>query len=121
MSMRKIAAAALLITLAANSSLAESPRLGKSITEADIAAWDLSILGDGTGLPQGSGTATEGATIYAQKCVACHGENGKGGNNGAVDRSIASKQQRRSQISGAIPRPCSISSGAQCRGNSRAR
>jgi mono/diheme cytochrome c family protein len=84
MSTRKTATTALLFTLAANISFAESPRLGKPITEADIAAWDLSILGDGTGLPQGSGTATEGATIYAQKCVACHGENGKGGNNGAV-------------------------------------
>jgi S-disulfanyl-L-cysteine oxidoreductase SoxD len=84
MSTRRIAAAALLFTLAANSSLAESPRLGKSITEVEIAAWDLSILGDGTGLPSGSGTAAEGAAIYAQKCVACHGEGGKGGNNGAV-------------------------------------
>jgi cytochrome c len=84
MSTRKTATTALLFTLAANISFAASPRLGKPITEADITAWDLSILGDGTGLPQGSGTATEGATIYAQKCVACHGENGKGGNNGAV-------------------------------------
>jgi S-disulfanyl-L-cysteine oxidoreductase SoxD len=84
MSMRKTAAAALLFALAANLGFAESPRLGKSITEADIAAWDLSILGDGTGLPPGSGMAAQGAVIYAQKCVACHGENGKGGNNGAI-------------------------------------
>ena len=34
---------------------------------------------DGAGLPPGSGTAAQGAPIYAQKCVACHGEGGKGG------------------------------------------
>jgi len=84
MSMHKIAAAALLFALAANIGFAESPRLGKPITEVDIAAWDLSILGDGTGLPSGGGTAAQGAVVYAQKCVACHGENGKGGNNGAL-------------------------------------
>ena len=84
MSMRKTAAIVLFFALTTNIGFADSPRAGKSITEAEIAAWDLSILGDGTGLPAGSGTSAEGAVIYAQKCVACHGENGKGGNNGAV-------------------------------------
>ena len=36
---------------------AESPELGKPITEADITAWDIASLPDGTGLPPGSGTA----------------------------------------------------------------
>ena len=85
MSMRRSAAALFLVLgLAADIAWAEGPRLGKSITEADIAAWDLSILGDGSGLPPGAGTAAEGAIIYAQKCVACHGENAKGGSNGAL-------------------------------------
>src|SRR5258707_11652060 len=58
---------------------ADTPKLGKAITEADIAAWDIAAMPDGTGLPPGSGTAVQGALIYAQKCVACHGEGGKGG------------------------------------------
>jgi S-disulfanyl-L-cysteine oxidoreductase SoxD len=33
------------------------------------------------GLPPGSGTAAQGATVYAQKCQACHGEKGVGGPN----------------------------------------
>ena len=37
-----------------------------------------------SGLPAGSGTAAQGAQIYAQKCVACHGENGKGGSASAL-------------------------------------
>ena len=56
--------------------LAETPGLGKPITEADIAAWNIDVLPDGTGLPPGSGTAKQGAPIYAQKCALCHGENG---------------------------------------------
>ncbi len=40
---------------------------------------------DGAGLPSGSGTARQGASIYAQKCAACHGENGKGGTASALD------------------------------------
>jgi cytochrome c len=53
--------------------------LGKPIAEADIKQWDIAILPDGTNLPPGSGTAAEGAAIYAEKCVACHAEGGKGG------------------------------------------
>ena len=58
--------------------LAQSPRLGKPIPEADVAAWDISAMPDGTGLPPGSGTPAQGAKIYVEKCVACHGENGTG-------------------------------------------
>src|SRR5438093_5576554 len=34
---------------------------------------------DGTGLPPGSGTAPQGAAIYAHKCAACHGPTGTEG------------------------------------------
>src|SRR2546427_10699311 len=64
--------------------LAAGPNLGKPIDAADIAAWDISILPDGSGLPPGSGTPAQGSRIYAQKCAACHGENGKGGQNAAL-------------------------------------
>jgi mono/diheme cytochrome c family protein len=69
---------ALLLVLAfgAGTALAETPGLGKPINEADIAAWNIEVLPDGTGLPPGSGTATQGAAIYSQKCAMCHGEHG---------------------------------------------
>ncbi len=57
---------------------AESPQLGTPITPAELAAWDLSIQPDGRGLPAGSGNAVAGKTIFAEKCVVCHGEEGKG-------------------------------------------
>jgi cytochrome c len=58
---------------------ADGPGLGKPITEAEIAPWDISIMPDGTGLPPGGGTAAQGAPIFQNKCSACHGEKGAGG------------------------------------------
>lgn len=86
-----ISAASLLLAMTAGASLAETPNLGRPIDEAAIAAWDISILPDGTGLPKGSGTPAQGAVIYAEKCVACHGDNGKGGQAAALvsDNKIA--------------------------------
>ena len=43
---------------------AETPKLGKPITEADIKAWDITVLPDGTDLPPGSGTRGAGRAIY---------------------------------------------------------
>jgi mono/diheme cytochrome c family protein len=63
--------------LAAGTALAQSPNLGKNITEADIRAWDIAVLPDGSNLPPGSGTAAQGEPIYAQQCALCHGEGGK--------------------------------------------
>jgi len=81
MPMRKasplIAALAVALALGCGGALAQSPGLGKPIDPADIAAWDISILPDGTGLPPGSGTPAQGARIYAEKCVACHDADGK--------------------------------------------
>jgi S-disulfanyl-L-cysteine oxidoreductase SoxD len=79
-----IFAASLSLPVLAGAALAETPNLGKPIDEAAIAAWDISILPDGTGLPKGSGTPAEGAPIFAEKCSGCHGENGKGGEANAL-------------------------------------
>jgi S-disulfanyl-L-cysteine oxidoreductase SoxD len=63
----------------ASSAFAQTPGLGKPISESDIKAWDIAVLPDGSNLPAGSGTPAQGARVYAEKCVACHGEGGKGG------------------------------------------
>jgi mono/diheme cytochrome c family protein len=53
--------------------------IGSPATPDQIAALDIDVRPDGTGLPPGSGSAREGAPIYAQKCASCHGVNGEGG------------------------------------------
>ena len=58
--------------------LAQSPTygLGKTPSPETIRALDIMISPDGKELPQGSGSAREGAPLYAQKCAVCHGANG---------------------------------------------
>jgi S-disulfanyl-L-cysteine oxidoreductase SoxD len=65
--------------------LAQGPtyQLGRIATEAEIKAADTAIAPDGKGLPPGNGNAKEGAAIYAQKCVFCHGPNAAGGAGGS--------------------------------------
>jgi cytochrome c len=69
-------ALALALGLGAGAAVAETPGLGAPISEKDIAGWNIDIEADGSGLPAGSGTAAQGAPVYAQKCAMCHGENG---------------------------------------------
>jgi len=57
---------------------AQSPTygLGKTPTAEEVRAWDIAISPDGKELPPGSGSAKEGADLFAQKCAACHGKSG---------------------------------------------
>ena len=84
MSMRSLAITACILAVAAGAARAESPRLGRPISQADLAEWDINILPDGKNLPLGSGTAADGAKIFAEKCALCHGDNGQGGHAARV-------------------------------------
>jgi cytochrome c len=57
---------------------ADAPHFGAPADPARIKAWDISILPDGTNLPPGHGSVSEGAETYAAKCQACHGVDGQG-------------------------------------------
>jgi cytochrome c len=58
---------------------ADSPRLGRPATRAEIARMDITVDATGAGLPPGSGSARQGAATFAEKCEACHGPAGAGG------------------------------------------
>ena len=64
-----------LVPLCGIAALAQTPayNLGKTPSEEEVRAWDLAIGPAGKELPPGSGTAPEGAKIYAQRCAQCHG------------------------------------------------
>jgi S-disulfanyl-L-cysteine oxidoreductase SoxD len=53
--------------------------IGRAASAAEIAKIDIDVRPDGKGLPDGTGTAAEGAKVYAAKCQSCHGANGQGG------------------------------------------
>ena len=54
------------------------PQVGQPATADEIKQQDITVLPNGEGLPEGSGTAEQGEAIYKVKCAACHGENGEG-------------------------------------------
>lgn len=72
-------AACQVVADASQSTNRESPKLGRRATASDIAAFELSVESDGTGLPDGSGSVAQGKTTYSEKCAGCHGEAGSGG------------------------------------------
>jgi S-disulfanyl-L-cysteine oxidoreductase SoxD len=69
------------ILCACGAAWAQSPKygVGRTPTSEEISVEDITISPDGTNLPPGKGTAKEGAQIFAEKCTACHGENGYDG------------------------------------------
>jgi len=48
--------------------------VGQPATPEEIAAIDIDLMPDGTGLPEGSGTFAEGEQLYQEYCAACHAE-----------------------------------------------
>ena len=52
--------------------------LGKPATANEIKAWDIDVMPDGTGLPEGSGSVEDGDELYEEKCISCHGDFGAG-------------------------------------------
>jgi cytochrome c len=52
--------------------------VGRAPTSDEIRAWDKAVGPAGRELPPGSGTAKEGAEIFADKCAVCHGPAGEG-------------------------------------------
>lgn len=52
---------------------------GRAAAPEEIAAWNIDVMPDGTGLPAGSGTVAQGQAVYAAQCAVCHGATGKEG------------------------------------------
>ena len=79
MSMRSFLVSVAAAATLAGTAWSQTPQLGQPASPALIAAWDISISPDGTGLPPGRGTPSQGAVIFEAKCAPCHGERGVGG------------------------------------------
>lgn len=64
--------------LLATPAAAESLGLGREALPEEIAAWDATVLPDGTGLPDGSGDVLTGEEVFGANCASCHGEFAEG-------------------------------------------
>lgn len=55
--------------------------LGREALPEEIAAWDVDVRPDGTGLPPGSGSVAEGEEAFIAYCAVCHGDFAEGVGN----------------------------------------
>ena len=70
------AAAALVLSLSAASTLAQSSSfagIGRAATPAEVKAWDIDVRPDFQGLPAGAGSVAKGQQVWEDKCASCHG------------------------------------------------
>ena len=51
---------------------------GRAPAPNEIAAKNITVMPDGTGLPAGKGTAKNGEALYKDKCAVCHNDHGEG-------------------------------------------
>lgn len=75
---RKLFAATALAILSTTPVFAQGLGLGRPATLEEIAAWDVTVLPDGTGLRPGSGDVARGEEVFLEACAACHGEFAEG-------------------------------------------
>ena len=47
--------------------------IGRDASAAELAAWDIDVRADFTGLPAGSGSVAQGMLLWEAKCASCHG------------------------------------------------
>ena len=73
--------AALAASLAAGPALAGKLGLGRPALPEEVAAWDLDVSPDGTGLPAGEGSVEDGEELFADYCAVCHGDFAEGVDN----------------------------------------
>lgn len=66
------------VALLAGACHAQSYGLGKLATPREVAGWNIDVAPDGRGLPKGSGSVSQGKSVYDSMCAACHGAKGEG-------------------------------------------
>src|ERR1700686_4286392 len=52
--------------------------LGRPASAEELKERDITTLPNGTGFPDGKGTAAQGEAVYRDKCASCHGPSGEG-------------------------------------------
>lgn len=55
--------------------------IGRTALPEEVAAWNVDVAPDGTGLPDGSGSVEDGEMLFSEHCAVCHGEFAEGVDN----------------------------------------
>ena len=58
--------------------------IGRTALPEEVAAWDVDVLPDGRGLPEGKGDVWTGEEVFADRCASCHGDFAEGVDNWPV-------------------------------------
>jgi len=58
--------------------------IGRPAHPQEVAAWDVDVLPDGRGLPEGSGDVWTGEEVFIDYCASCHGDFAEGVDNWPV-------------------------------------
>lgn len=74
----EVLAASTALALTAGAALAQTYGLGRPALPEEIAAWDVAVLPDGTGLRPGQGSVEEGGELFGSACASCHGDFAEG-------------------------------------------
>ena len=79
MASKALMVAGMIFCLSPSYAESEFQALGKAANELSHSTqWNISISPNGKGLPQGQGTAAQGAKLFAIQCAGCHGPDGIG-------------------------------------------
>jgi cytochrome c len=84
----KIYLAALMMSVSAAALAGPKYGLGRTPTDAEIAAWNIDVAPGGAGLPPGRGSVEDGARVFTAQCAVCHGADGQAGNGAPVAKLV---------------------------------
>ncbi len=78
---RKLLLATAVASVAATPALAERLGIGRAALPEELDAWNVNIMPNGDGLPEGSMSVEDGESAFVDNCAMCHGDFAEGLDN----------------------------------------
>jgi len=78
---RKLLLATAIAGVTAAPALAEKLGIGRPALDEELAAWNVNVMPDGRGLPEGGMNVEDGEVVFVDNCAMCHGDFAEGLDN----------------------------------------
>lgn len=78
---RKLLLATAVASIAAAPAFAEKLGIGRPALDEEVAAWNVNVMPDGRGLPEGGMSVEDGEQVFIDNCAMCHGDFAEGLDN----------------------------------------